>query len=399
MLTKLQQLFIIRCLHVLANFSIGERTEDMKKPISWFLDVYRYGQLDLEPPYQRRSVWTIKDRKFFLDSVFRGYPCPAVFLHKDVDYTAGKMYYHVVDGKQRLETVILFYNNEIALDPGFGDPRLNGKKWKDIEGDPELKSRFLNYGLTVEDITTDDKYVINEVFERLNRTSRKLERQELRHAKYDGWFIATAEKEAENEEWERLGVVTKARMRRMRDVQCISELLAVVLKNRIAGFAQETLDTLCAEYDTPHETFTDFNEEAFQRKLAFTKDYIMKMEGCNKAVSKYAKGFNDLYTLWTFVALNQYQLPAPEVAAEKYVDFMRQVTTLMKIKDMKTLKTFEGGSYPDAYRYLKNSGHSSTDQPQREARNAILESLLLAAPVKSVLPADRNAVHALESAL
>lgn len=349
----------------------------MKKPISWFLDVHRYGQLDLEPPYQRRSVWTVKDRKFFLDTVFRNYPCPAVFLHKDINYGEGKMYYHVIDGKQRLETVILFFQDQIAIDPGFGDPRLSGKKWSDIEDDIELKTRFLNYQLTVEDITTDDKYVINEVFERLNRTSRKLERQELRHAKYDGWFIAAAEREAEKEEWERLGIVTKARMRRMRDVQCISELLAVLLKNRIIGFTQETLDDICAEYDTPHETFTDFNEETFRRKLDFTKTFILSMEEHNKAVSKYTRSFGDFYSLWAFVALNQYQLPSPEVTAERYAAFMGQVATLTKVKDIKAMRDYEGGSYPEAFSYLKSAGHASTDQQQRERRNGILEQYIL----------------------
>ncbi|MFZ5996496.1 MAG: DUF262 domain-containing protein [Nitrospirota bacterium] len=359
----------------------------MKKPLSWFLDVHRYGQLDLEPPYQRRSVWTLKDRKFFLDTVFRKYPCPAVFLHKDINYEAGKMNYHVVDGKQRLETVILFFQNELAIDPSYGNPKLNGKKWKDIENDPDLKTAFLNYELTVEYIDTNDKYVINEVFERLNRTSRKLERQELRHAKYDGWFINIAEREAEKEEWERLGIVTKARMRRMKDVQCVSELLAVLLKNRIFSFNQEALDIICAEYDSPHETFSDFDEQEFLSKLVSTKEYILRMEDHNKAVSKYAKGFNDFYSLWTFVALNQDRLDTPEIIAEKYAEFMKKVATLVKIKDMKLLREYENGSYPDAYTYLKNSGHASTDQLQRETRNAILESNLLATPIRNSVAA------------
>ena len=34
--------------------------------ISWFLDLSRNGQLNLDPPYQRRSVWSPKDRRFFL---------------------------------------------------------------------------------------------------------------------------------------------------------------------------------------------------------------------------------------------------------------------------------------------------------------------------------------------
>ncbi len=39
--------------------------------ISWFLDLKRNGQIDMDPPYQRRSVWNSKDRRFFLDTIFR----------------------------------------------------------------------------------------------------------------------------------------------------------------------------------------------------------------------------------------------------------------------------------------------------------------------------------------
>ena len=79
----------------------------MKDLVSWFLTIHQNGQLDLEPPYQRRSAWTLKDRKYFLDTIFRNYPCPAIFLHKEICKDTGKINYHVVDGKQRLETILL----------------------------------------------------------------------------------------------------------------------------------------------------------------------------------------------------------------------------------------------------------------------------------------------------
>ena len=53
--------------------------------ITWLLDLERNSQLDLDPPYQRRSVWTRK-----------------VFLHKSMT-DDGAATYHVVDGKQRLQ--------------------------------------------------------------------------------------------------------------------------------------------------------------------------------------------------------------------------------------------------------------------------------------------------------
>ena len=70
-----------------------------------------------------------------------------------------------------------------------------------------------------------DGAIVNEVFDRLNRNSRKLTSQELRHAKYDGWPITIAEAEEEKEDWKRLGIVTTARAKRMADTQFISELM------------------------------------------------------------------------------------------------------------------------------------------------------------------------------
>ena len=348
----------------------------MKDVISWFLTIHQNGQLDLEPPYQRRSAWTLKDRKYFLDTIFRNYPCPAIFLHKEMNRDTGKISYHVVDGKQRLETILLFSKNKITIDPGYGDTQLNGKTWKEIERNPVLQRRFLAYELTVEYITKTDNHYINEVFERLNRTSRKLERQELRHAKYDGWFITMAEKEAETEYWEHLGIVTKARMRRMKDVQCISELLTVLLKKQIVGYSQDELDGVYAEYDSPAETLSDFNENEFRRRLDLIKDYISKMEQHNRAVTKHARGFNDFYSLWSFVALHHNELPSPEITAEKYSEFMDRIMTLTKVKDGELLKE-SAKAYPDACHYLQNSGRTGTDQFQREARYSVLGKHLL----------------------
>ncbi|MEW6053544.1 MAG: DUF262 domain-containing protein [Nitrospirota bacterium] len=364
----------------------------MKQSIRWFLNLYDGGQLDLDPSYQRRSVWTLKDRKYFLDTIFRNYPSPAVFIHKELDRESVKMQYHVIDGKQRLETIFLFAHDHIAIDRDYGDTRLNGKKWSGIENEPDLKEHFYNYVVPVEFIGTDDSIVINEVFERLNRTSRKLERQELRHAKYDGWFIRTAEAEAEKDEWERLGVVTKSRMRRMKDVQCISEILIVFLKNRVLGYDQDRLDDIYAEYDSPHETLPDFQEEDFRKDLAFTKDYILRMEAHNAAITNHAKGFGNFYSLWAFVALNRKSADLPEKTAERYSAFMEKVTALSKADNMeKLLQESEQSHYQDAYQYLKSSARTGAAQMQREARNSILAKVLLGRPAQQEPVMTENA--------
>lgn len=116
--------------------------------ITWLVDLHQNKQLDLDPPYQRRSVWTRRDKQFFLDTIFRNYPSPAIFLHKTISET-GKATYHVVDGKQRTQTILEFIHDRIRISD-FGDVRLDGKKWSQLQGEQELKQSFWNYQITVE---------------------------------------------------------------------------------------------------------------------------------------------------------------------------------------------------------------------------------------------------------
>src|SRR4051794_2143340 len=115
--------------------------------ISWFLDLYEKSQLDLDPPYQRRSVWSAQDKRFFIDTILNGHPAPPVFLHKTLDDN-GRATYHVVDGKQRLQTIIEFTQEKIRIPDNFADVNLQKKRWKDLGGG--RRERFWNYVLIVE---------------------------------------------------------------------------------------------------------------------------------------------------------------------------------------------------------------------------------------------------------
>lgn len=214
--------------------------------ISWFLDLHDKGQLNLDPPYQRRSVWSPRDKRFFIDTILNNYPAPPVFLHKALD-ESGRPTYHVVDGKQRLQTIIEFTKDKIRIPDDFSDINLQKKRWKDMER--ESRERFWNYVLIVEMLPDVSEATIRNTFERINRNSRKLVPQEMRHAKFDGWFISTVEAEAEKQEWKEFGVVTAARTKRMADVQFISELFGVIVRKRLLGFDQDVLDDLYAEFE------------------------------------------------------------------------------------------------------------------------------------------------------
>lgn len=338
--------------------------------VSWFLDLHVVDQLDLNPPYQRRSVWGSKDRRFFLDTIFRGFPCPPIYLHKMI--REGKSVYAVVDGKQRIETILQFFSNRLALPKTLGDNRLDGQKWKSVVQHPDLSSRFLNYVFPVEfvELPFNDTAYVNDVFDRLNRNSKILNRQELRHAKYEGWMIKRAESEAGDDFWRQVKVATKARSRRMQDVQFISELMAVVILRRIVGFDQDLLDQLYATYDDIDE-FEEANEWNFP---ALSEDDFE--ESFNEAKTSLAELINDeevkgflcdtkhLYSVWAYVVLSQTDSSIPQIDIGR----IRKLIDDCRIRMQGPDSHGYGDCSLESIHYYDASVGANTELPQRLTR-------------------------------
>ncbi len=338
--------------------------------VTWFLDLDDSKRLDLNPSYQRRSVWTRKDRIFFLDTIFKGYPCPAVYLHKTIN-DRGRATYHVIDGKQRLETILKFTDNRITLPAEFdnSNPKLAGKKWKDL--DTENRKIFWNYSIPVDQFDAVDTSIIDAMFERLNKNTKKLEAQELRHAKFDGWFIRFAEGLSENsEQLKHLKVVTIGRSKRMKDVQFISELMLVLILEKVNGFSQFMIDDFYAEYDNP-ETELDFNTVRFEERMNNTIDNINSLNNINECVFKHATTVGQFYTLFAVIALHKkdqnYSQAELNEIAKKYSSFMQLYETHKINKD---------STDEDVINYTVASTGANTEEPLRITRHTILNKII-----------------------
>jgi hypothetical protein len=267
----------------------------------------------------------------------------------------------------------------LALAKDFGDVNLDGKKWKDLGKDE--RQRFWDYILPVEMLSSVEGTLVNEVFDRFNRNSKKLERQELRHAKYDGWFITFAEDETERAEWQTFKIVTKARSKRMRDVQFMSELMLIILENGIAGFDQDNLDSKYSQYDEPdvvdeetEDVLPAFSKVEFTQRWESVRSYVLEMETTNACVSIHASTFMNFYTLWGVVGLTAH-MPAATEVAEKYKHFMEDVKTSSNL----ATEGSESADDPDnlVSQYQSGMQGASTDLSKRQVRhNALLEALL-----------------------
>ena len=92
----------------------NSRREMNFQTVGWFWDLYKRDLLIMDPPYQRRSVWTQQYKDYFIDTVLHRYPAPAIFLFRETT-PDGISNYSVVDGKQRLSTLFEFASNNFPV--------------------------------------------------------------------------------------------------------------------------------------------------------------------------------------------------------------------------------------------------------------------------------------------
>ena len=70
-----------------------------------------YSGLDYEPEYQRGHVWTMEQRYALIESIFNNIDIGKfTFIHRGYA-NLEEPYYEVLDGKQRLTTIIMFYED------------------------------------------------------------------------------------------------------------------------------------------------------------------------------------------------------------------------------------------------------------------------------------------------
>jgi hypothetical protein len=209
--------------------------------IAWFWDIFNRSLLDLDPPYQRRSVWNQAYRDYYIDTILLGYPSPALFLFEKIS-TEGQATYFVVDGKQRLSTIFAFLRNEFPVHDQATRNALRGLYFRDLPD--EVKREVWSYQFTVEYLPSDEEGVINSIFDRINRNMAKLTPQELRHAKFSGQFITKAEDAAERmfkELGENFPNIGSQQKRQMKDVELVANLL-LLLEQGPQGYSAAQLD-------------------------------------------------------------------------------------------------------------------------------------------------------------
>ena len=259
-------------------------------------DWYENGKLNLTPEYQRSGVWNDVERSRLIDTIFSGYPLPAVILFERTDTRTHKKIYDAIDGKQRLESILYYIGALKGSKSRFVAKKISNRidgeieflnvSWKELT--LESQKDFFRYEIPCV-IVQGEPSEIQNVFVRLNSTGKKLSSQEIRNAKY---IRSKFLKEMKSFAWKmdrrllEMGVVNQNEIDRMKDIEFLSELVISVINGSVTDKkklldqmmtpggvdmrrANKAFRIMAKAIKLVHEILPDINETRLKKKSDF----------------------------------------------------------------------------------------------------------------------------------
>lgn len=154
------------------------RVDQQMLSVKYMLELMEQNLIELNPGYQRRSVWKDNKKKSLLiESLMLRIPIPAFYFYENED---GK--YQVIDGQQRLTTIKEFVDGGFRLSKlEYLGTEYNKKKFKDL--DTKYVQRIYRTQIAVNILDArSPKNVIYDIFRRVNTGGVNLNPQEMRNA-------------------------------------------------------------------------------------------------------------------------------------------------------------------------------------------------------------------------
>jgi hypothetical protein len=224
------------------------KTAASNKKVREIISLVKEGKLIPRPEFQRRLVWTHKDKDHFLDTILRGYPFPEIYLADgEVNLESGEGTQLLVDGLQRVSTILEYFDASPTL------RLLTILPYKDLTEDQ--KRFFLQYDIAVRDLGTVSRMEIVEVFRRINATNYSLLDIEVNNAVYAGALKQYADRLSAESFFIENGVFNARDFKRMGDLRYSLALVITFLQgyfNRDDAFG-ELLDRYNDEFPLEDE--------------------------------------------------------------------------------------------------------------------------------------------------
>lgn len=246
-----------------------ERVDYQSLVIQDIVNLEKQGDLNLNPWYQRRSVWNDNQKSYLINTLFERKPIPTIYVRHTIDLEKEKSIKEVVDGQQRIRAILSFYRGEISA---FHPEEKKRVKISDLN--TSQKQRFLMTPIPVgylQDATDGD---VIDIFARINSVAKSLNAQEKRNAKFSGAFkqFCVYESTKRLEFFRSYSIFSANDFARMNEVQFMSDLVINILEG-LTSYNSAKLDKYYALYD---DDFSRGDEISMALDNLF--DIILKLE-------------------------------------------------------------------------------------------------------------------------
>lgn len=337
-------------------------------------NLYESGHLNLEPGFQRQSVWTERDRAKLIDSILRNYPLPAIFLYKREE--DGHLVFDVIDGKQRLESIFMFtgamrgrYRTRTQL------PEVDSVDWVDwsLLKRKGLQHLITGYEIPVIEVDGEIGEII-DVFVRINSTGKALTPQEKRHAHYyNSPFLKEAARVGRRFENYFLenGIFSSGQLSRMKHIELACELMLSLVQGDVLN-KKTALDRVMAT-----SSFDGRQLGKASRMVTTTLNRIRRVFPHLKTTR--LRQVTDFYTLAVLIGkFEQEGLVLTDRRRNRLAwDLLQAFAT--QVDEVRELQRKARGARPDQelYRnYLLTVSQMTDDVSQRRKREQILDGIL-----------------------
>ena len=292
---------------------------DNRKTVNEIFTMFDEGKLIVDDTYQRRSVWSEKDKVRLIETILLQLVIPELFFWKaDTDPETGISTTHIVDGQQRIKAIYSFINNEFKLKPQYlldegSKEKYANKYFKDL--DTETRKTFWNYQLMIIEIdsaaTRDD---IITMFNRLNLTDYNLNDQEKRNS-VSGEFAALAREISDNPLWDEKRLFTGPDVKRMKDVEFCASIILLHRKGIIDQTDQSALNQAYEELQVGYK-YAEQDKEAGCAAIETIATFFI-----SDNVTKFLRRKAQLYTLFSVVFYMQRENIAVEQCQKDRLEY------------------------------------------------------------------------------
>lgn len=360
-------------------------------PISSIQNDFR--TLDLNPAFQRKSVWKLADRKMFIKTILEGMPCPTIFLFKRWDKKKKRVISDVLDGKQRLETIFLFLGKLRPNDIQINSSNLNQNEIKNLKKwltdnnyrtlPQENKEAFMRFNIPIGHIELKDESDgsgqgmgdIYEAFVRINTQGRPLTKQERRNAYYLNRPIFQTAKEL-SRKFLSIFNMSNDQQLRMKDIEIVLEMLLTLAKDEILNKKSAIDEALRADGVSKNDL------KKIKTRYLKICEIIRKMKLSTNV--RYIRRTSDFYSLFVAVMkLEQnkavFDGSSLRKAGQYLAEFSKEVAGLSDAgqrKDHAYLKKMMGSTY---YKYWLTTQSNTDSKRYRQERADILSEILIKA--------------------